>query len=271
MTAEHMQLNGEQMQGVGQLLRQTREAQAITLEDAATQLRMPQHVVKALESEQWQRLGAPVFVRGQLRSYAKLLKVDIESLLVEQVAPVQTSVLVSRSHTSRLQRFAENLGRRAVYVVMTAALAVPAWLATQSHFGSNPLGKTASLDLMPEIAPETESPDQRKPTTTASATPIAASMAPLARPEAGLLKLSFNADSWLTATGADGVAVEKGLVKAGEQRSYKAGQVSRLVIGNAAAVEVQQAGSTLNVEPYVRGNVARLAVSSDGSVQPPAQ
>ena len=44
----------------------------------------------------------------------------------------------------------------------------------------------------------------------------------------------------------------------------------RLVLGNAAAVEVQQAGSTVDLTPYKRANVARFTVSSDGSLAPVA-
>jgi cytoskeleton protein RodZ len=38
------------------------------------------------------------------------------------------------------------------------------------------------------------------------------------------------------------------------------------MLGNASAVEVQQRGATLDLAPYRKANVARFAVSSDGSV-----
>jgi cytoskeleton protein RodZ len=43
-----------------------------------------------------------------------------------------------------------------------------------------------------------------------------------------------------------------------------------VVLGNASAVEVQQAGSTVDIAPYRRANVARFTVSSDGSLAPVA-
>lgn len=258
--SEQTSFDAEQARSVGGRLCAARLAAGLEPADVGARLHMPVHIVQALETGDWQRLGAPVFVRGQLRSYARLVKLDVDPLLEGlRMAPVQQVQLVSRSHTSRFQRIAENLARRAVYVVMTAALAVPVWLATQSHFDSAPR-QTASLDAA--------SPVPARPG--ASAAPIAASLAPLPRIEAPALKLVFNGDSWLTASAEDGSALEKGLVKAGEQRNYRAGEVSRLVIGNAAAVEVQHAGSTVDTTPYVRGNVARLAVSSDGSLAPVA-
>lgn len=253
--SEQTSFDAEQARSAGDRLRAARMAAGLEPVDVGTRLHMPLRIVLALEAGDWQALGAPVFVRGQLRSYARLMKVDLEPLLDQvRMAPVRPVELVSRNHTSRLQHLAESVARRAVYVVMTAALVVPAWLATQSHFGDAPR-ETASLDSA-ATAPITP------------AAPITASLTPLPRAEAPALKLVFNADSWLTASAGDGQALEKGLVKAGEQRSYRAGEVARLVIGNAAAVEVQHAGSTVDTTPYVRGNVARLAVSSDGSLAP---
>ena len=260
--AEQSSFDAGQARDAGERLRAAREAAGLSLAEVGTRLHMPVRIVQTLEAGDWQQLGAPVFVRGQLRSYAKLVKVDLEPLLDQvRMTPVQPVELVSRSHTSRFQRIAESVGRRAVYVVMTAALAIPVWLATQSHFGKDPRA-TASLDAPPPM------PTTAATTTPNNAAPIAAALTPLPRAEAPALKLVFNADSWLTATTADGNPLEKGLVKAGEQRSYRAGEIARLVIGNAAAVEVQQTGSTVDVTPYVRGNVARLAVSSDGSLAP---
>ncbi|WP_042831820.1 helix-turn-helix domain-containing protein, partial [Xanthomonas citri] len=71
----------EQEKGCGQHLREAREAAGLSVDEVAGKLRMPAHVVHALEQEDWQRLGASVFVRGQLRSYARLLQVDLEPLL----------------------------------------------------------------------------------------------------------------------------------------------------------------------------------------------
>ena len=125
----------EQEKGCGQHLREAREAAGLAVDEVATRLRMPIQVVRSLEQEDWQRLGAPVFVRGQLRSYAKLLGVDLEPLLQQaRLQAVEPVKLVSHTHTPRARRIAENLGRRVLYVGITAVLAVPVWFATRGHF-----------------------------------------------------------------------------------------------------------------------------------------
>ena len=54
--------------GCGDRLRDARTAAGLSVQEVATRLRMPVHVVQALEEGRWQVIGASVFVRGQLRS-----------------------------------------------------------------------------------------------------------------------------------------------------------------------------------------------------------
>lgn len=276
--------------GCGQQLREAREAAGLSIDDVGSRLRMPVHVVQALESEQWQRLGAPVFVRGQLRSYARLLGVDLEPLLqTAQIAPVQPVELISHTHTPPLRRMLESATRRMVYVVITAGLAVPVWYATRSHFAEDNGPSTASLDVVPGAPGNTAAAPAAPANGAASTVPAApvaarpapsaapyiASLTPMPRPaaepEKNSLSLSFQGDNWVQILAPDGTPVEKALLRAGETRTYAPGQVGRVVLGNASAVQVQHAGSTVDLTPFRRANVARFAVSSDGSVVPASE
>nr|WP_267191186.1 RodZ domain-containing protein [Xanthomonas dyei] len=267
-------------------MREAREAAGLSIDDVAGKLRMPVHVVRSLEQEDWQRLGAPVFVRGQLRSYARLLHIDLEpSLQQASIAPIEPVKLVSHTHTPRARRILESTARKAMYVVITGVFAVPVWYATRSHLdGKGP--STVSLDSMP-VAAKTGAPTnpaaQPAVAPREQPAPYIASMTPVPRatPEteaapavAGAgksLSLSFSGDSWVQILAPDGSAVEKALIRAGERRNYSPGQVGRIVLGNASAVEVQQGGSIVDVKPFQRANVARFAVSSDGSVVPASE
>ena len=264
--------------GCGDRLREARAAAGLSVQEVASRLRMPVHVVEALEEGRWQVIGASVFVRGQLRSYARLLGVDVEPLLEAQVAPAAPVNLVSHAHTPRYQRLMESAGRRVVYVVITAAIAVPVWLATRSHFNDAP-PTTASLDAVPAevVSPVQPLPAAQSASTPAtsvaaeadSGAPYMASLAPVNRaPQAaaGKLLFDFSGESWMQVTAQDGSTLEQGLMRAGDSRSFDAASVGRVVLGNASVVRVQQAGSIVDTTPYQRANVARFAVSSDGSV-----
>jgi len=259
----------------GAVLRASRESAGLSLQDVSDRLKMPVRVLQALEQGQWGLLGAPVFVRGQLRSYARLLKADIQPWLqrveLETAPPAE---LVSHSHTPRFQRVFESTARRAVYIVITAAIAVPVWLATRPHVNADGSQQTASLDVVPVQAADGDAPAAATATTAgarASAKqPYVASIASLPRLPAPVLKLRLTGDSWVRITAPDGSTVEQSLLKAGDERTFAAGQVARVVLGNAQAVEVQQSGSTVDLTPYRRANVARFAVSSEGSLAPVA-
>ncbi|QNH16836.1 hypothetical protein HEP73_02049 [Xanthomonas sp. GW] len=273
--------------GCGQQLREAREAAGLSIDEVGGRLRMPVRVISALEAEQWHSLGAPVFVRGQLRSYARLLGVDLGPLLESaQIAPVQPVELISHTHTPPLRRMLESATRRMVYVVITAGLAVPVWYATRTHFADDG-PSTASLDVVPATPGDAAQPATAgaggNPAPAAAsgnrpappAAPYIASLTPLPRASSEAekpgLSLSFQGDSWVQIIAPDGTPLEKALLKAGEKRDYAPGQVGRIVLGNASAVQVQQSGSTVDLTPYKRANVARFAVSSDGSVVPASE
>ena len=59
--------------GLGERLRSARKARAVSLERIAEELNLDESIVSALEEERFDELGAPVFVRGHLKAYAKLV------------------------------------------------------------------------------------------------------------------------------------------------------------------------------------------------------
>lgn len=253
----------------GARLRQAREAQGMSVEDVAARLKMPLRVVQALENDDWERAGAAVFVRGQLRSYAKLLGIRIDDAIeMAGVQRIEPSEIVSHVHTPPLQRLFEQVARRAVYVVMTAVIVVPVWMMATRGPLSLPQDNAARLDA-PVGQPAAKAPEQaqQRPAVRERA-PVVASLASLPAQSASALSLRMKGDSWVEIVAPDGRTIEQGLVASGSERHYGSGEVARIVIGNASAVEVLQAGQAVDLQPFRRANVARFTVSSDGSLAP---
>jgi cytoskeleton protein RodZ len=251
--------------GCGMRLRRAREEAGLSVADVATRLKMPARVVESLEAEDWGRLGAPVFVRGQLRSYARLLGLATAPVHeASGVAPVQPTRLQPRTYTPPMQRLAEQFARRAVYVVITAALAIPVWVATRTHFAL-PVQESSSLDLPADEAAAIRVDHATAPPPTA----VVASMAPVAPRAiaAPALSLKVSADSWVRVTGTDGGILEETMLRRGDSRIYADGKVHSVVIGNVDAVEVRTHGQVQELAAFERANVARFTVSSDGSLQ----
>lgn len=65
----------------GQLLRQAREQQNLTLAQVAQQLNLSRSLIDDLEQDQVDAKLSSTFVRGYLRSYAKLLKIPVQQVL----------------------------------------------------------------------------------------------------------------------------------------------------------------------------------------------
>jgi cytoskeleton protein RodZ len=251
------------MAGCGERLKHAREAAGLSIDDVAARLHMPARVVRSLEAEDWSRLGAPVFVRGQVRSYSRLVGLTTAPMMAAlDVGPVEPSHLVSRTHTPRAQWWAEQIGRRLVYIVLTLSLAVPAWVATRQHLSGN-ANDAAPLDVPAKIGVNVQ------PTPVSSRT-VLASMGPVAvaavEAPATEIVIHTHAETWVDAVAADGSSIEKGLLPSGSERRFAQAQLARLTIGNASAVDVQHNGQQVDLAPFTRTNVARFTVSSDGSL-----
>ena len=65
--------------GIGQKLKETREARDLTQQDVCDSLNLLVRVVDDMETENWTRLPPAAFTRGYLRSYAKLLGIDSDA------------------------------------------------------------------------------------------------------------------------------------------------------------------------------------------------
>lgn len=305
---------------LGIRLRQAREAAGLSVESAAQQLKLPLAIVRAMELEDWARLGAPVYVRSYLGSYLRLLGLPAE--LLEQAAPAQAApALVAMGPASRVHQAVSRSMRNLGYLAMTALLVVPVFLVARNYqSGAKPElltletsgAPTPAVESLPAPAPVTlpapaaeplagpslasDSPLQSTsadavpsdsvagvgaasgvPATSPVAdpapdvSPVMASMAPFAQSTdaaQGPLLLRFSAESWVDVVGAQGERIERGLVEAGAERRYAPGQVARITLGRADAVDVSFAGKSVDLAPFRAANVARFAVSSDGEPAP---
>ncbi len=97
-------------QAPGTLLKAAREKQEKSLDDISKELHLDRWMLEALERDDYNALGAPVFAKGHLRQYAKLLDIDPDDLMVgyyqvcgprEQPPLVADSMLESRNHPDR--------------------------------------------------------------------------------------------------------------------------------------------------------------------------
>lgn len=134
----------------------------------------------------------------------------------------------------------------------------------------------------PEEAPErmlATGPSASAPVATdaaTSATQVAADPVATPRPVAASftggmlprqLEMRFSGESWIEVMRRDGSAIDRVLARAGEVRRYPWAEVGRVTVGNVDATEVIVDGSRVNLDGVRAANVARFALSSDGSIE----
>jgi cytoskeleton protein RodZ len=80
-----------QPRGPGQRLRDQREALGLPLAHVAQEMRILRSVLEALEEDRYEVLEAPIFVRGHLKNYARLLNLPPEEIVeaYERTLPAQ--------------------------------------------------------------------------------------------------------------------------------------------------------------------------------------
>ncbi|MCB1554993.1 MAG: helix-turn-helix domain-containing protein [Xanthomonadales bacterium] len=284
-------------------LKQAREERGLSLAQVATDLKLPQHVLEHLEHGQFEQLGAAVFARGYMRSYARHLGVD-ERLCDDEYTVLAGALppLTSRQHTPRLRVWTDRYAVKAVYVVLTLAIVVPAlFVAKQFAPGSllrpqHSLDEpsTSSLDLSAHRASPASAPagsagdDVNTSAQHENVEAVRASLAPLFDSAPRVAELSapaaagptslpvasngwvfeFRGDSWVEIVDAAGQRLEFGIVKSGRQLRYGDDELGRIAIGNAEAVQIRYRGEAVDMTPFRRANVARFRVSSGGELAP---
>lgn len=249
----------------GQTLREAREAMHVTVFEVAQSLKFSPRQIEALEADDYAALppGA-TFLRGFVRGYAKLLKLDPAPLLglLDVRAPaalpdvrepqnmgVAATPVAAGSRSSRPLLF----GAAALALVVVGFGAL--------HFlGSSP---TADKPSTPVAAAETAAvrpPDIRieDAPTPPAVPPGEVSASP--NPDARQLVFLFKEKSWLEVRDATQRVIFSGENPAGTRQAVVGKPPFQLVIGNAANVELQYEDRQIDLKPHIRAEVARLTV-----------
>ncbi len=83
------------MSALGEEFRSAREARSLSLSDVAERLHIRSVYLAAIEDEDWHVIGAPVYVRGFMRTYARFLGLDPEAAVARFTASVPAEAPVT--------------------------------------------------------------------------------------------------------------------------------------------------------------------------------
>lgn len=272
-----------QAEGVGAELTRAREALGLSIADVAQQLKFAPRQIGALEQEQFDRLPAGTFVRGMLRAYARMLKLDSDALVgrvaARLAAPDNTNAVVAVNRaipiTDSARRSNLTYAALSVALLVVIAAVVIEWQqersraarlsfvpAAQTPQGAleparSPVASASASSIVtpPQLAPMAEGAAEAKPATGAER-PVAAAVAEGSR----RLVLRFERESWVEVRGRGGKLLLSQLNAAGSERQLDGEPPFQLIIGNAQHVRLTYGDRPVDLAPHVKVEVARLTL-----------
>lgn len=258
---------------VGQVLREAREAQAIRIEEVASRLRLMQRQIEAMESDDFGSLGQPVFARGFVRNYARLLGLSPDALLVRMEGLTAEPAAAVRQPEPPLQRSWMSspwliLLLLGLLVLMVTPVAMYWWLNQGEDGPISTVSSTTQIDAvsLAAMAPAGVSAEATAPIDQAAADQPATT-GPVTEPTppvlaeaslGGVLHLEFGADAWVEIRDAGGQVLHSQLNTAGSSADIRAEPPFDLVIGNAEQVRMTYNGRPFDLKPFIKVAVARF-------------
>ncbi len=282
--AERHVLSSAEPLGIGERLRNAREAKGFTLGEMEGITRIRAIYLQALEDEQFERLPGPVYTKGFLRAYASALGLDPDRVLdtyprlfEEPSGPIVAAhALKVPIHPTAPRSRLRRIGIYAAILVVAVLVAfgtigylqlrelaqpVPPEIAAPAPQPAPPAPapqppvQTEPVQPQPGPPPVPPAPPQPEPAQP-PATPeppqttvpprSVKPAAPAVQPQAGGVSIEVRATgmSWLRVT-ADGEQIFQGFVNDGDVRVWRARKSLTLRVGNSPVVRVLVNGQPL--------------------------
>ncbi|MCC6195414.1 MAG: helix-turn-helix domain-containing protein [Burkholderiales bacterium] len=259
----------------GELLRNAREALGASTDAIAQQLKLAPRQVQALEDNDFAQLPGRTFVRGFLRNYARLVRLDpdlVLSSLPEGNAPSLDRPALSPTTRVMGELPAEAQGkpsnaRWAIPLALVAIVAIAAAyqfarpLVEQGRavFAQRPAPATLPAPEPAAPAPAVAESAPAPEVVTAAPSPVVEPPAAAAAGDAPVVFV-FRGTSWIEVKDARGQVVLSTMGYPGATHAVGGALPLEVVLGNAEAVTVTVRGAPFDTTAYIRQNVAKFTV-----------
>ena len=256
---------------VGAQLARGREAQGLSVADVANRLKLTPKQINALENDQFDSLG-PVFSRGFVRNYARLLQLDVQVLLDAMQAPgtAAEDLTIRDEHIAISHSLSQYWLKLIVAIVIIAiglTLGVYQWLrnapAAPAKLAQAPaqVAPTAAVGAaVPTAAPAMPISAPATPPAEAPAGNVAATANTATAAGSAVIDLHFKQDAWVDINDANKKRIVSRLYHAGETAQFTGLPPFTAVIGNAANVSLTYNGKPVDLAAHTKVSVARLTL-----------
>ena len=274
----------------GERLAVARRAHEISASDIAKELHLDEPKVRALEQNNFELLGAPVFAKGHLRKYAELVGVSTDDIIADYYRLNQTAGAPPVVGPARkFERDYSPVSWITIGLVVIIIASASWWWFTRDPV-QPPVVRTQSAVLAPFASDASDEPVQEAAAETAGILPepeplviaedlpppetiVVSSTAadfesePLVEDVSLLpqvhVELSFSGDCWTEVSDASGRRLFYDLGTAGRVVALAGDEPLQIVLGNSENVSINVEGRDYPISDYVRrGSITRLTINS---------
>ncbi|HYW75780.1 MAG TPA: RodZ domain-containing protein [Gammaproteobacteria bacterium] len=254
----------------GHQLSTAREAKGISLETVSESTGISRKVLEALEANEWDKLDAPVYVRGYLRKYARMLGLDQEALVSSYEASALPRDPELHSYVS--EHLPSNRNVRwllpvtaLIIVVVLVLMGLWSW----RHFHTSARNVQAPASAVSAMMALTDATPAHATASTGAglAPPQVTVKQSTASETAAKLHLHMHLDqpSWVEVYGPDNKRLYYNLAAAGANLDFHADKGAfRVFLGNADGVQIEVNGKKFQIPASdFSGQKARFEVDAD--------
>ena len=270
---------------IGSRLRFAREAKGMSVSELSAKVRVREVLIKHIEKDEFEKVGADVYVRGHIRAMAQSLDLNPDELMAlypasgvgdspfdqpvlapeTEILEVASVVAVQQNNSSQFSgsffKPLENIRARSGTnwsLLMASTLGVITLIA----IGSVAVSTFNSPTNV--VAEETVSPT---PTPSPAATKEAEDLtANVPAPGVDVLLKAEGNSSWVRATDVNDVELFEGIIREGQEQRVGSVEGVKLLMGNAGAITLTVNGQVLG-KAGGNGEVVRVEFGPEGPVQ----
>lgn len=246
----------------GRSLREARTARELSIADVAQSIKFSPRQIETLERDDFAALPGSTFVRGFIRSYAKLLRLDEQALLdmLDQKSPQEdVQIHLPQDTGAALPQPGEQRNYLPMLILLAALVAIAAGFVAYHEWAGKPEKPNTSNSAVPAVQPPLAYVEQPAATLIDPSQP-APQIPPAPGPDIRQLIFVFEDKSWVEVKDATQRVIFAQNNEPGTRQVVNGKPPFAVVVGNASRVQLQFEEQQIDLRPHTKVDVARLTV-----------